>query len=438
MPRRAFALALGVGILAALTTPLPMAAEGRALSLLKQAYAPPVGVPFPDDNPYSPAKQELGRQLFNEPALSADGSFACATCHNPERGFTDGLRLGRGVPGQELPRHTPTLWNLAWAPALFWDGHADSLEQQARGPIDNPIEMAQPLPQGVAKLAADPAWPQSFATAFPEAPTVDEVNVLAALATYERTLVSPPTRFDRWVGGDRAALTAAEVQGFLLFNGKAGCAACHSGWAFTDHAFHDIGLPGIDPGRGRAIGLPAADHAFKTPGLRELARTAPYMHDGRFATLDQVLDHYAGGIIDRPTLSPDLRRLVLTATERSQLLAFLATLTTETPGPVPVVVAPPPPPELIAATDLVQQRDRQFAPRHVRLTAGQPLTVVNDDTRTHNIRIAEPNLAFDSGAQEPGQKVEVPFPSAGRYHLFCGIHPTMKLTVDVEARAASQ
>jgi cytochrome c peroxidase len=438
LPRPALALALGVATLAAVTAPSPTAAEGRALSLLKQAYAPPLGVPFPDDNPYSPAKQELGRRLFHEPALSGDGSFACATCHDPGRGFTDGLRLGHGVPGQELPRHTPTLWNLAWAPALFWDGHADSLEHQARGPIENPIEMAQPLAQGVAKLAADPAWRQSFAGAFSEAPTVDESNLLAALATYERTLVSPPTRFDRWVGGDRAALAAAEIQGFLLFNGKAGCAACHAGWAFTDHAFHDIGLPGIDPGRGRAIGLPAADHAFKTPGLRELARTAPYMHDGRFATLDEVLDHYAGGIVDRPTLSPDLRRLVLTATERSQLLAFLATLTAETPTPAPVAVAPPSPPELVSATDLVQQRDRQFAPRHVRLAAGTPLTVVNDDSRTHNIRIAEPNLAFDSGAQEPGQKVEVPFPAAGRYHLFCGIHPTMKLTVDVEAKAASR
>jgi cytochrome c peroxidase len=414
-------------------------AEGRALARLKGLYARPAGVPFPEANPYRPAKAELGRRLFFEPLLSRDGGTACATCHDPAKGFGDGRALGRGVPGTPLARHTPTLWNLAWAPALFWDGHAGSLEEQARGPVENPLEMAQPLALGVAKLAERADYRSAFAAAFPAAPVADEANLLAALATFERTLVSPETRFDRWVAGAADALSLEEQRGFLLFNGKAGCAACHEGWSFTDHAFHDIGLPGDDRGRGAAIGLPAAEHAFKTPTLRELGRTAPYAHDGRFATLSEVLDHYAGhGMIDRPTVSPDLRQAALTPEERQDLLAFLGTLTAEAATPAPLVVAPPAPPEAVAATDRVAQKDRRFAPGHVRIAGGTTLRVVNDDARIHNVRVSDPRLAFDSGAQEPGQTVAVPFPAPGRYQLFCGIHPTMRLTVEVESDAAAR
>lgn len=418
-------------LLAGTALPLPAMAEGRALARLKASYARPAGIPFPPGNPYTPEKAELGRRLFHEPALSRGNRLACATCHDPAQGFADGRSRSRGVPGVPLARHTPSLWNLAWAPALFWDGHAASLEEQAQGPIENPLEMAQPLPEGLAKLADRPDYRQAFATAFPGHPVIDATNLFAALATYERTLVSPWARFDRWVEGATDALEPAEIRGFLLFNGKAGCAACHAGWAFTDHAFHDIGLPGPDRGRGAAIGLPAADHAFKTPGLRELGRTAPYMHDGRFATLEAVLDHYRHGILERPTLSPDLRRPALAPEERAELLAFLATLTSETGEPLPVAVAPSrPAPEPVATTE-IRQRNRQFAPAHVRIEAGQQLTVRNDDTRLHNVRLTDPT--FDSGVQAPGQSVAVPFPEPGRYQLFCGIHPTMRLTVEVDA-----
>jgi len=407
-------------------------AEGRALTRLKSLYARPAGVPFPEANAYAPAKAALGKRLFEEPLLSRGGGFACATCHDPVLGFADAQPLGRGVAGTALPRHTPSLWNLAWAPALFWDGHASSLEEQAKGPIENPIEMAQPLPSAVSRIAAVPDYRRAFAAAFPANPVVDEANLLAAIATFERTLVSPETRFDRWIAGEPDALNAAERRGFLLFNGKAGCAACHEGWAFTDHAFHDIGLPGDDRGRGAAIGLPEALHAFKTPTLRELGRTAPYTHDGRFATLEQVLDHYEHGIIDRPTLSPDLRRATLTPEERQDLLAFLATLTAETATPAPLVVAPPPPVETVVATDRVAQKHKRFTPGHVRIAGGTTVRIVNDDTRTHNVRITDPRLAFDSGAQSPGDTVvTAPFAEPGRYQVFCGIHPTMRLTVDV-------
>jgi cytochrome c peroxidase len=396
-------------------------------------------VPFPAANPLTPEKLALGRRLFHEPLLSKDGSFACATCHDPAQGFADGQDLGRGVPGEPLARHTPSLWNLAWAPALFWDGHAASLEEQAKGPIENPKEMAQPLTEGVARLAARADYREAFATAFPASPTVDEVNLLAALATYERTLVSPETRFDRWVAGDRDALSPAEQRGFLLFAGKAGCASCHEGWAFTDYGFHDIGLPGEDPGRGAVINLERASHAFKTPSLRELGHTAPYMHDGRYPTLDAVLDHYEHGIVERPSLSPDLRRIALGPEERADLLAFLGTLTSDTQEPAPLVVAPPvdeTPDEAVAA-DTIRQKDRQFAPGHVRVTAGERLTIVNDDSRLHNVRVADPKLAFDSGAQDPGQSVALSFATPGRYQVFCGIHPTMKLTVEVEPPPAA-
>ena len=194
--------------------------------------------------------------------------------------------------------------------------------------------MAQPLISVVTRLAADAAMARAFAAAFPETPQVNALNLAKALATYERTFVSPSTRFDRWIAGDPQALTAGEVAGFRLFTGKAGCVKCHSGFAFTDYAFHDIGLPSEDRGRGAVLRLAVAEHAFKTPGLREIGRSAPYMHDGSLATLADVIRHYERGVVERPTLSKDLtRKLRLTQAERADLIAFLGTLTSESdPG----------------------------------------------------------------------------------------------------------
>jgi cytochrome c peroxidase len=257
---------------------------------------------------------------------------------------------------------------------------------------------------------------------------------VAALATYERTLVSPVTRFDRWIEGDGKALSAEEIAGFKLFTGKAGCADCHTGWAFTDSAFYDIGLPGDDRGRGAVLRLPAAEHAFKTPGLREVARSAPYMHDGSLATLDDVIAHYESGIVRRPTLARELdRKLALTAAERQALIAFLKSLSSEGD--------PEPPAKVVAATtgehtpaqtvSTVSQDNKEFHPTHVEVGRGQRLWIVNNDKRTHNIRVFDPKLDFDSGAQEPGETVEIEFPRAGEYLVFCGIHPKMELWVDV-------
>ena len=409
-------------------------AQAERIGALKATFRRPAGVPFPADNPYSERKRALGEALFHDKRLSIDGSLACASCHLREKGFADGKVQGSGVPGRLLKRHTPTLWNLAWASPVFWDGRARSLEEQVAGPIESPDEMAQPLVSVVARLGADPAMVRAFTAAFPEAPALSAKNLGKAIATFERTLISPETRFDRWVAGEEGALSDREIAGFLLFTGKARCVSCHSGFAFTDYAFHDIGLADDDRGRGAVLQLEAAEHAFKTPGLREIGRSAPYMHNGSLATLDEVLGHYTGGIVERRTLSKDLPRgLALGAAERADLIAFLSTLTSEAePSPpaaiVPMTNGPSVPAEQVST---VSQDDKAFHPSHIAISRGERLWIVNNDTRTHNVRVFDPALDFDSGAQEPGETVEIAFPAAGSFLVFCGIHPKMELYVDV-------
>jgi cytochrome c peroxidase len=232
-------------------------------------------------------------------------------------------------------------------------------------------------------------------------------------------------------------LTPSEVNGFKVFAGKGRCLVCHSGFAFSDGNFYDIGLPGEDKGRGKEINLPAADYAFKTPTLRELTWTAPYMHDGSLATLDDVVRHYERGGTARPTRSKDLPvNLRLTDEERADLIAFLEALSSETP-PQPsdepwVGAGRPPRPPPPKNARVISQADKRFAPARVRLKTGQTLTVLNDDTRPHNVRIFHPKLDFNSGAQEPNESVTIRFSHADTYEAFCGIHPSMRLTVEVE------
>src|SRR4051794_1574023 len=383
--------AVGVGAALLMRPPPVLAAPGAHsgddLAALKAAFRRPATVPFPANNPYSEQKRALGEALFHDKRLSVDGSLACASCHERGKGFADGKVEGRGVPGRALKRHTPTLWNLAWSSPVFWDGRARSLEEQVAGPIESPDEMAQPLGPLIERLAADPVTARAFAEAFPETPRVDAANLAKAIATYERTFVSPSTRFDRWIDGDEQALTRNEIAGFKLFAGKAQCVKCHSGFTFTDYAFHDIGLPGDDRGRGAVLRLPIAEHAFKTPGLREIGRSAPYMHDGSLATLDDVLNHYQNGVVERPTLSKDLSRpLRLSAGERADLLAFLGTLNSDGDPALPekVVAGKSGPAAPAAHVSTVSQDDKTFHPRHVALKRGQRLWIVNNDTRTHN------------------------------------------------------
>ncbi len=273
------------------------------------------------------AKAGLGHDLFRDVRLSGGGRASCATCHDPSRAFTDGRKTGVGPGGATLPRNVPTLYNLAWATSFFWDGRAATLSDQARSPILARDELDANFHTIEESLASDATMRARFAVAFPTSPAVSEADILAALAAYERTLVSPKTRFDAWVEGDDAALSDKERQGFDIFVGKGGCVSCHGGWRFTDDSFHDIGLPSRDLGRGALApgsqGLPE----FKTPSLREAVHTAPYMHDGSLATLADVVDHYAGGLVHRPSLAPTIvADLKLTSEEKQALVDFLTTL----------------------------------------------------------------------------------------------------------------
>ncbi|MFL4994580.1 MAG: cytochrome c peroxidase [Microvirga sp.] len=406
----------------------------------RRAFARPAHTPMPGDNPAIPAKVALGAKLFSDKRLSGAGDLACATCHQAELSFSDGVPRHGGLDDKPLERRTPPLWNMAWGLSWFWDGRVPSLEAQASGPIENKREMGGDLNRAVIKLAADPTMRMAFKAAFPDDPTVSRVNIAKALSAFERTLVSPETRFDKWVKGDDAALEPDELSGLRLFVGKAGCVACHKGWRFTDEAFHDIGLPaGDDRGRGAVLSLPAVDHAFKTPSLRERVWTAPYMHDGSLASFEAVVDHYADHVDQRPSLSADLpRHIALTATERGQLVAFLNTLSSQEPprpASLPAKAMAIGVPASAVATSMVSQKDRRFSPGAVLLRVGQALRIVNDDSRTHNVRIDGPGMSYSSDAQNPGDTVTIGFDKPGRYEAICGIHPDMHLSVDVKSAA---
>lgn len=414
------------------------AVPGATQAALKASFARPTYVPHPANNPPTTAKIALGKRIFEDPQLSANGRVSCASCHDARLSFTDGEALGKGVSGKRLARHSPTLWNVAFSPLLFWDGRAASLEDQAKFPVAHPDEMGASLETGAERVASEESYRAAFAQAFPDAGGAITAELMArALAAYERTLISPPTRFDRWIEGDAGALNASEQRGFAIFAGKGRCSVCHSGFALTDHSFYDIGLPTEDEGRGKILDLVGTRHAFKTPTLRELAWTAPYMHDGSLGTLEDVVRFYEAGGVDRPSKAGDLPRgLQLSVVERQDLIAFLEALSSETP-PEPsreawVISSAGQPPEApAAAVNVVHQAGKQFTPGRVVIAAGEVLTVLNDDTRTHNVRIFDPRFDYNSGAQEPRQTLRVNLPGPGIYEAFCGIHPTMRLRIEV-------
>jgi len=267
----------------------------------------------------------LGEKLFADTRLSGDGTRSCATCHQPDRAFTDGVALAAARRSTTLARNTPTLLNVGWARAFNWDASATSLEVQAVRPITSRLELAGRFNEIVQSLETDPAMHHAFRQAFPQAvQPVSQTTLLAALAAYQRTLSAPLTAFDSWVGGDASALSPSALRGFAIFVGKGGCVACHSGWRMSDDALHDIGLPlGDAPGNAAEPGI----RAFKTPTLRAIASTAPYMHDGSIASLAGVIRHYADGVVRRRGLSHNMpTQLELAPVERGDLVAFLEAL----------------------------------------------------------------------------------------------------------------
>lgn len=260
-------------------------------------------VPAPEDNPLRAETAALGRRLFFDKRLSRDNTIACATCHDPNRAFTDEHPRAKGIGGQIGPRRSPRILNRAWGKSFFWDGRAATLEDQVVQPIANPLEMDLPLDAAVARLAA-----------IPEYKGIDSTGLRRALASYVRTILAGDSPYDRYLAGDRAALTPQQQQGLALFRGKAGCISCHLGPNLTDEELHVTDVP--SPGdRGR-------DGAFKTPSLRQIAQAAPYFHNGSAATLEAVIDHYDKGGTD-----PEMRPLKLAPAEKQALVAFLHALT---------------------------------------------------------------------------------------------------------------
>lgn len=304
-------------------------AQAQDLTAEKARYRRPASIPFPEGAPYSPQMATLGKMLFFDPRLSGTQNLSCASCHNPSFGFEVPVPGAIGATNKPLPRKAPTVLNAAWIPTLFWDGRAANLEAQALGPITADAEMDGKFPEIIVRLRNTPEYATWFETLFP-GQAITQENILTAIATYERTIVSGWAPFDRWIEGDEAAISPAAQRGFVLFTGKAQCAACHTGWNFTDNKFHDLGLPTKDIGRAAfEPENPLAKHAFKTPGLRNLTYRAPFGHAGQFTKLEEIVSFYETGGLSRPSKSPLMKPLVITAQERSDLIDFLRSLTAE-------------------------------------------------------------------------------------------------------------
>lgn len=318
---------------------LPSSAKpiGKPMSLPAPLGLPPV--PVPADNPLTEETVALGRRLYYDTALSVDNTVSCATCHHPEFGFSDGKPVSTGVAGKTGTRNSPTVLNAAYFTQQFWDGRSPSLEKQAEGPVENPVEMAHTLAAVETRLAADATYVAAFEKAFGPGPITYE-KAAKAIAAFERTIISGDSPFDRYYfGGDKTALSAPARRGLEIFRDpkKGNCAVCHTigekDALFTDNKFHNIGV-GVrdqqptDPGRFAVTGLAADRGAFKTPTLRNIALTGPYLHDGSLRTLKEVIDFYIGGGNSNPALDKEIHALdFLTGQERKDLQAFLESLT---------------------------------------------------------------------------------------------------------------
>jgi cytochrome c peroxidase len=319
-------------------------------------------LPVPEDNPMTPEKVELGKRLFFDPNLSGDGSLACASCHLPDQGWTTSTPLSPSYPTTMERRNSQTLINVAYNKALIWDGRAGALEKQALGPIQNPLHMNQNLDLLVEKLSAMPVYEKGFRQVFGTSVTPEGIG--KALAAFERTLVARNAPFDRYVTGDWQAMSDGALRGMELFKGKARCILCHNGPNFTDGQFHNLGVPAApllsdplvqvavrfdakrmnvpeyqsvreDLGRYLVTKEEKDKGAFKTPTLRDVMRREPYMHNGLFHSLEEVIDFYDAGGGAIAGKSPLIHPLGLTVQEKRDLLAFLQALTGELPTVTP-------------------------------------------------------------------------------------------------------
>ncbi|MBA5873537.1 MAG: c-type cytochrome [Nitrospira sp. CR1.2] len=292
----------------------------------------PAVVPVPSTNLNYAAKIELGKQLYFDGRLSKNNAISCAFCHNPGTGFADSRQTSIGVGGGIGGRQSPTVYNSAFNHVQFWDGRARSLEEQAIGPIHNPVEMAETHEHVVAKLGKVKGYQQQFRAVFGTA--VNLQGIAEAIAAYERTVLSTNSAFDKYVMGDQKAMDEAAARGLALFKGKARCILCHNGPNLTDNQFHNLGVPQVGPmkedlGRYNVTRAEKDKGAFKTPTLRSITETSPYMHDGAFKSLEEVVEFMNEGGGRNPNVSPLVKPLGLTPEEKADLLAFLRALTGE-------------------------------------------------------------------------------------------------------------
>ncbi len=289
----------------------------------------PLGLPtvvHPSDNAPSDAKIALGKQLYFDARLSVDDKVSCASCHDPKKGWSNGEATASGVGGQRGGRSAPTVLNTTYQRFQFWDGRADTLEQQALGPIANPIEMNLPIDAAVKKLSAIEGYQKQFQAVFGSPVSAEGIG--KAIAAFERTVLSGNAPYDKYkINKDESALSDSAKQGMKLFFGKANCSACHVGPNFTDNGFHNLGV-GMkaekpDLGRFEITKLEGDRGSFKTPSLRDIARSAPYMHDGSLATLEDVVEHYSKGGIANDYLDEEIFTLKLSGEDKAALVTFL-------------------------------------------------------------------------------------------------------------------
>jgi len=427
---------------------------------------------YPAGAPPSKAEVELGKALFFEQKLSSNQQLSCATCHNPTQGFSDGRPKSIGDRGNTTARNAPHLYNLAWNRVLFWDGRQDNLDTMALDAIQSPDEMNLPLATMVERLQGISSYAVAFKQLYPNGLIAE--NIGKAIGAYERSFITQNTAFDRYLRGDDAALNDKALRGLMLFVGKANCIACHDGANFTDESFHNIGLQTDDLGRGKFEQGAHFRYAFKTPGLRNVALTGPYMHDGALNTLREVVQFYNQGGQRQEGIDIQIKPLHLTAEEIDELLAFMGSLTD------PITVLPPSmhatakespqekavtlsgefhflalPPEVglvyisedqsLTQALTIDQQGKEFLhwTQHGEkslspIIAGSPgemLTFKNSASIGHNIYANDTRLRvqFDLGLMPPGSNIIKTYPitwQAGEVlRIGCKIHPGMRLYI---------
>ncbi len=329
---RLFSLPAAVLVVVASAKPDPVPLPKDDLPAFMAIGAIPVGLepkrPVALDNPLTEAKVQLGRKLFFDPILSADGTVSCASCHQPQRGFAGPERVALGIKGKRSQRNAPTLLNRAYGTSFFWDGRVASLEEQALHPIESPQEMGGTTAEAVKRLQAHQDYPALFQAVFPDGVTA--ANIARALASFERVLLTGNSRVDRFRTGDVQALSENERHGLWLYESRAQCWRCHSGSNLSDEGFHNTGVSWgkepLDLGRYGVTKQDGDRGRFKTPTLRGLTKTAPYMHDGSLSTLEEVVVFYNQGGGKNPHLDAVLAPLGLSKEEVKSLVAFLRAL----------------------------------------------------------------------------------------------------------------